>query len=49
MRISDIASHKNRNALTPAHAVRHAIDICINNGIIGVQEGNAYAETKGKR
>jgi hypothetical protein len=25
------------------------IDVCINNGIIGVQEGNAYAETKGKR
>jgi uncharacterized membrane protein YuzA (DUF378 family) len=25
------------------------IDICINNGIIGVQKENAYAQTKGKR
>ena len=25
------------------------IDFCINNGIIGVQEEDAYAETEGKR
>jgi len=30
-------------------ARRFIIDFCINNGIIGVQEGSAYAETKGKR
>jgi hypothetical protein len=36
-------------ALFSRAAHLYAIDICINNGIIGVQEGNAYAETKGKR
>jgi len=33
----------------PGAARVDAIDFCINNGIIGVQEGSAYAETKGKR
>jgi hypothetical protein len=39
----------NPHMRTPVMLSKGPIDICINNGIIGVQEGNAYAETKGKR